>query len=75
MSPTSTTSGSISGIQAGFPLASSLLTVGYNPAVLEQAGVEVPSSDWTCSDWAAINRQRRLFDIFLKCQWQLADIT
>lgn len=50
-------SGSISGIQAGFPLSSSLLTVGYNPAVLEQAGVEVPTSDWTWSDWMEINQQ------------------
>lgn len=50
-------SGSIGGIQAGFPLASSLLTVGYNPAVLEQAGVQVPSSSWTWSDWIKINQQ------------------
>lgn len=50
-------SGSIGGIQAGFPLSSSLLTVGYNPVVLEQAGVEMPGSDWTWSDWMAVNQQ------------------
>lgn len=50
-------SGKIGNIQAGFPLSSSLLAVGYNPAVLEQAGVEVPTSDWTWEDWIAINQQ------------------
>jgi len=50
-------SGQIDGIQAGFPLSSSLLAVGYNPAVLEQAGVEIPTSDWTWSDWIEINQQ------------------
>ncbi len=50
-------SGKIGDIQAGFPLSSSLLAVGYNPAVLEQAGVEVPTSDWTWEDWIAINQQ------------------
>lgn len=50
-------SGSINGIQAGFPLSTSLLAVGYNPAVLKQAGVENPTSDWTWSDWMEINKQ------------------
>lgn len=50
-------SGVVNGIQAGFPLATSLLAVGYNPGVLEQAGVEVPDSSWTWSDWIEINKQ------------------
>lgn len=50
-------SGKIGDIQAGFPLSSSLLAVGYNPSVLAQAGVETPTSDWTWEDWIAINNQ------------------
>lgn len=50
-------SGSMEGIQAGFPLSTSLLAVGYNPSVLEQAGVAAPTSDWTWSDWLAVNKQ------------------
>lgn len=50
-------SGKIGDIQAGFPLSSSLLAVGYNPSVLAQAGVETPTSDWTWEDWISINQQ------------------
>jgi len=47
--------GNIHGKMAGIVLSSSLMAVGYNPAVLEEAGVEEPTGDWTWSDFIAMN--------------------
>ena len=47
--------GNIEGKMAGLALSSSLLAIGYNPAVLEEAGVAEPTSDWTWSDFVALN--------------------
>ena len=44
-------SGEIGGKTVGLVYSSSLLAMGYNPEVLEEAGVEVPSMDWTWSDF------------------------
>lgn len=45
-------SGNINGIQAGIPLSTSIVSVGYNPEVLAAAGVEEPTTAWTWSDFA-----------------------
>jgi len=44
-------SGEIGGKTVGLVYSSSLLAMGYNPLVLEEAGVAVPSMDWTWSDF------------------------
>lgn len=36
---------------AGLVLSSSVMSVGYNPDVLAEAGVEEPTADWTWSDF------------------------
>lgn len=43
-------------ILAGAVLSSSLMSVGYNPEVFKEAGVEEPTSDWTWSDFIEINK-------------------
>lgn len=48
--------GSIDGKMAGMVLSSSLLAVGYNPDVLAESGVAEPDSDWTWSDFIALNQ-------------------
>ncbi len=49
--------GSIDGKMSGLVLATSLLSVGYNPAVLAEAGVEMPDSSWTWSDFVELNKK------------------
>ena len=46
-------SGTINGKLVGVPLSTSILAMSYNPAVLEEAGVEVPTNDWTWDDFGA----------------------
>lgn len=48
-------SGKINDKMAGLVLSSSVLAVGYNPTVLEKAGVEAPTSDWTWKDYIELN--------------------
>ncbi len=48
--------GKIDGKMTGLPLATSLLAVGYNPAVLAEAGLEAPENDWTWNDFVAMNQ-------------------
>ena len=43
--------GNINGKLNGLVLSSSYLSVGYNPEVLTQAGVEEPDSSWTWDDF------------------------
>lgn len=44
--------GRIDGKLAGLVLSTSVMSVGYNPDVLAQAGVEEPTADWTWSDFS-----------------------
>lgn len=46
--------GNVDGKQAALVLSTSLLNVGLNPDVLTEAGVEVPTSDWTWSDFTTM---------------------
>lgn len=46
--------GNIDGKQAALVLSTSLLNVGLNPDVLTEAGVEVPTSDWTWNDFVTM---------------------
>lgn len=48
--------GKIGGKMAGMVLATSILSVGYNPDVLKEAGVETPTGDWTWSDFITMNQ-------------------
>lgn len=41
----------------GVSLGTNVMTIIYNPALLEAAGVEVPSMDWTWSDFVATARE------------------
>ena len=50
-------SGKINDKMAGLVLSSSVLAVGYNPTVLEKAGVEAPTSDWTWEDYIELNQK------------------
>lgn len=50
-------SGKINDKMAGLVLSSSVLAVGYNPTVLEKAGVEAPTSDWTWKDYIELNQK------------------
>ena len=43
--------GESNGIMAGAVLSSGFNAFGYNPDVLEEAGVEEPTNDWTWSDF------------------------
>nr|WP_288977038.1 sugar ABC transporter substrate-binding protein [uncultured Blautia sp.] len=47
-------SGNIGGTLAGIPLSTSMATIGYNPDVLKEAGLEVPDADWTWEDFSNI---------------------
>ena len=40
---------------AGIPAGTNALAVTYNPEVLEAAGVEAPTDDWTWDDYVALN--------------------
>ena len=42
----------IGGKTVGIPLSTSLVAFTYNPSVLEEAGVDVPTDDWTWDDFA-----------------------
>lgn len=48
--------GKINDKMAGMVLSTSLLAVGYNPDVLTEAGVDVPTGQWTWSDFVAMNQ-------------------
>jgi len=50
-------SGEINGRLAGMVLSSSILTIGYNPDVFSEAGVDIPTADWTWDDFSAISKQ------------------
>lgn len=50
-------SGNIGGRLAGIPLSSSIITVGYNPQVIADAGVEKPTNDWTWADYVDMSEQ------------------
>ncbi|QBE97291.1 ABC transporter substrate-binding protein [Blautia producta] len=43
-------------ILAGAVLSSSLMSVGYNPDVFKEAGLEEPTSEWTWNDFIEINK-------------------
>lgn len=47
--------GSINGKMVGVPLSTSALAVTYNPTVIEAAGAEAPTDDWTWEDYIAMN--------------------
>jgi multiple sugar transport system substrate-binding protein len=47
--------GSISGKKAGIPISTAILSMTYNPSVIEAAGAEVPTDDWTWDDYIALN--------------------
>ena len=47
--------GLIDGKMAGIVAGTNALAVTYNPEVLEAAGVEVPTDDWTWDDYVALN--------------------
>ena len=49
--------GDSNGKTVGIPLSTTALAVTYNPTVIEQAGAEVPSDDWTWDDMADIAKQ------------------
>lgn len=42
----------IGGKTVGIPLSTSLVAFTYNPSVLEEAGLEAPTDDWTWDDFA-----------------------
>ena len=46
--------GTIDGKMVGIPLSTSLVSFIYNPAVLEEAGVEAPKNGWTWDDFVSI---------------------
>lgn len=48
-------SGEINGKMAGIVAGTNALAVTYNPDVLEAAGVEEPTDDWTWDDYIALN--------------------
>lgn len=43
--------GSIDGKMAALVLSTSMINVGYNPDVFDEAGVEMPTGEWTWSDF------------------------
>ena len=47
--------GLIDGKMAGIVTGTNALAVTYNPEVLEAAGVEAPTDDWTWDDYVALN--------------------
>ena len=46
--------GTIDGKMVGIPLSTALVSFIYNPAVLEEAGVEAPKNGWTWDDFVSI---------------------
>ena len=56
ISPVLYNSGNIDGNLAGLVLSSSLITVGYNPDVFSEAGVDIPTADWTWDDFKSISK-------------------
>ncbi len=50
-------SANITGKMAGMVLSTSLVTLPYNPEVLEKAGVAEPDSSWTWDDFIALNQK------------------
>lgn len=49
--------GNIDGKMVGIPLSTSALAVTYNPTVIEAAGAEVPTDDWTWEDYIEMNKK------------------
>ena len=49
--------GSVNGKMVGMPLSTSALAVSYNPTVIEAAGAEMPTDDWTWDDYVELNRK------------------
>lgn len=49
-------SGQINGKTVGIPVSSSLIAFSYNPQVLQEAGVEVPTADWTWDEFAEMSK-------------------
>ncbi len=47
--------GSVNGKMVGMPLSTSALAVTYNPTVIESAGAEMPTDDWTWDDYITMN--------------------
>lgn len=46
--------GSVDGKMAAMVLSTSMISVGYNPAVLAEAGVEEPVNSWTWNDFISM---------------------
>ena len=51
--PASLSGGTVDGKLAGFTTGTNTVTVIYNKAIFDQAGVEYPADDWTWSDYIA----------------------
>ncbi len=51
--PASLSGGTVNGMLAGFTTGTNTVTVIYNKAIFDAAGVEYPSDDWTWSDYIA----------------------
>ena len=49
--------GSSNGKLVGVPLSTTALAVTYNPSVIEKAGAEMPSDDWSWEDYIALNQK------------------
>lgn len=49
--------GDSNGKTVGIPLSTTALAVTYNPTVIEQAGAEVPSDDWTWDDYITLMKK------------------
>jgi multiple sugar transport system substrate-binding protein len=47
--------GSIGGKTAGIPMSTAILSMTYNPTVIEAAGAEMPTDDWTWDEYIALN--------------------
>lgn len=50
-------SGNIGGKAVGLPLSTSIMALSYNPAVLEEAGVAAPTTDWTWAEFQEIMKK------------------
>ena len=49
--------GSSNGKLVGLPLSTTALAVTYNPTVIEAAGAEAPTDDWTWDDYIELNKK------------------
>ena len=49
--PASLSGGTVNGMLAGFTTGTNTVTVIYNKAIFDQAGVDYPADDWTWSDY------------------------